>query len=132
MIALDLGTVAAVTSGRLADGADAGPLVTGRVVVDSRRASAGALFVCVVGERVDGHDFAADAARAGAVAALAARPVGTPAVVVADPLTALGAVATAALERAPQCRVVGVTGSSGKTSTKDLLAGGYAPARPVG
>jgi UDP-N-acetylmuramoyl-tripeptide--D-alanyl-D-alanine ligase len=74
------------------------------------------------GERADGHAFAEAAIRAGAVAAIAARDVGVPAVVVDDPQTALGLLAKGALHKARECVVVGVTGSTGKTSTKDLLA----------
>jgi len=122
MIPVDLETVARLTGGRLSGGADPGTVVTGPVVIDSRRAAPGGLFVCIRGEQRDGHDFAGDAVRAGAVGALAAHDVGVPAVVVDDPQAALGALATGVLALAPQCSVVGVTGSSGKTSTKDLLA----------
>lgn len=121
MIPLSLDEVARSVGGQLLDGADGATRVEGPVVIDSRRVSAGGLFVCIVGERVDGHDFARDAVSAGAVAAVAAHPVGVPAVVVADPVIALGALATAVLRRFPACRIVGVTGSAGKTSTKDLL-----------
>jgi UDP-N-acetylmuramoyl-tripeptide--D-alanyl-D-alanine ligase len=122
MIALDLAEVARLTGGALAGGADPAAVVAGPVVIDSRRALPGALFVCLRGEHADGHDFAAAAADAGAVAALAEHDVGVPAVVVPDPTRALGVLAGGVLERADGCTVVGVTGSSGKTSTKDLLA----------
>jgi len=122
MIPLTLAQVAAVTGGSLPDGTDADLVVTGPVVVDSRLSAPGALFVAVRGEHADGHDFASAAVTAGAVAVLAAHPVGVPAVVVADVVAALGRLARAVLDRAPQVRVVGITGSSGKTSTKDLLA----------
>ena len=122
MIPVDLETVARLTGGRLAGGADPSTIVTGPVVIDSRRVASGGLFVCIRGEHLDGHEFAADAVRSGAVAALAARDVDVPAVVVSDPQTALGALATGVLALASRCSVVGVTGSSGKTSTKDLLA----------
>jgi UDP-N-acetylmuramoyl-tripeptide--D-alanyl-D-alanine ligase len=125
---MELGEVCRHTGGRLAGGAVAETLVTGPVVIDSRRSEPGSLFVCVPGEHADGHEFAARAVDAGAVAALAARDVGVPAVVVADPQQALGKLAAAVLSTAPQCTVVGVTGSSGKTSTKDLLAQVFARA----
>lgn len=131
MIALDLAEVALLTGGRLARGTDAEARVTGHVVVDSRRVGAGGLFVCIAGAHADGHDFAADAVRAGAVAVLAAREVGVPAVIVDDPQRALGALAAGVLARVDGCTVVGVTGSSGKTSTKDLLAQVLLPAGPV-
>ena len=121
MIPLDLAEIARLTGGRLTGGADPAAVVTGPVVIDSRRAASGGLFVCLPGERVDGHAFAGDAVAAGAVAVLAARDLDVPAVVVGDPQDALGALAAAVLARATHCTVVGVTGSSGKTSTKDLL-----------
>jgi UDP-N-acetylmuramoyl-tripeptide--D-alanyl-D-alanine ligase len=89
------------------------------------------LFVCLVGEHVDGHAFAAAASQSGAVAVLAARDVGVPAVIVDDPQRALGSLAAGMLTRADHCTVVGVTGSSGKTSTKDLLAQVVAHHGPV-
>ena len=121
MIPTTVREIAELTGGRLADGLDETAMVTGDVVIDSRRAGPGSLFVCLPGESADGHDFAAAALDAGAVAALAAREVGVPAVIVARPQDALAALAAGMLRRT-DCRVVGVTGSSGKTSTKDLLA----------
>ena len=100
-----------------------GPVVTGPVVIDSRLAAPGALFAALPGERVDGHDYAAAAASDGAAAVLAARPlpgVTAPVIVVPDVTLALGALARAVLRRLPGVTVVGITGSSGKTSTKDL------------
>ena len=122
MIPLTLGEVAAAVRGRLVEVPDPTTRVTGTVEFDSRRVVSGGLFVALVGERVDGHDFAGQALAAGAVAVLAARPVGGPAVLVADPAEALARLATAVLDRLPDLTVVGVTGSSGKTSTKDLIA----------
>jgi UDP-N-acetylmuramoyl-tripeptide--D-alanyl-D-alanine ligase len=98
------------------------------VTVDSRQVVPGTLFVAVAGERVDGHDFAAEAVAAGAVLILCARPlhdeVGTPlpCVVVKDPVQALGALASWYCRERLTCTVVAVTGSSGKTTTKDLIA----------
>jgi UDP-N-acetylmuramoyl-tripeptide--D-alanyl-D-alanine ligase len=99
------------------------PVVTADVEVDSRRVQPGSLFVALRGERSDGHDHAAAAVAAGAVAVLSARPVdGVPCLVVPDPLAALQALAAHAYRRPPEPLTIGVTGSSGKTSTKDLLA----------
>jgi UDP-N-acetylmuramoyl-tripeptide--D-alanyl-D-alanine ligase len=117
---MSAGSLAQVMNGRL-DRLDAATTVDGPVVADSRAAAAGALFVCVVGERTDGHDHVPEAVARGAVAALAARPVEGPAIIVDDPVHALGLLATEVLRRTP-VQVVGVTGSSGKTSTKDLIA----------
>jgi UDP-N-acetylmuramoyl-tripeptide--D-alanyl-D-alanine ligase len=130
VIPLTLAEVADAVSGRL-DAADPATVVTGDVTADSRLAGAGGLFVALPGERADGHDYAAAAVAAGAAAVLAARPVGVSAVVVDDPLAALGRLARAVLDRLPRVTVVGVTGSSGKTSTKDLLATVLAQAGPT-
>jgi UDP-N-acetylmuramoyl-tripeptide--D-alanyl-D-alanine ligase len=70
---------------------------------------------------VDGHDFAEAVVAAGAVAVLASRPVGVPAIVVADVQAALGALARHVVERLG-ATLVALTGSAGKTSTKDLIA----------
>lgn len=123
MIPLTLAELAALAGGTLSDAPDPAAVVGGPVEFDSRKVVPGGLFVALPGEHVDGHDYAAAAVAAGAVAVLAARPVGVPAVVVPDVLAALAEVAHAVLERLPDLVVVGVTGSSGKTSTKDLLAG---------
>jgi UDP-N-acetylmuramoyl-tripeptide--D-alanyl-D-alanine ligase len=122
VIPLTLAEIADVVAGRLAGGADPGAVVSGEVVTDSRQAAAGDLFVAIVGERLDGHAYAAQVSDAGAVAVLASRELGVPCVVVGDTVVALGRLARAVLDRLPALVVVGVTGSSGKTSTKDLLA----------
>ena len=118
-------TAAGRTAGSGPSPAAADAIVTGPVVIDSRQAVPGALFAALPGERVDGHDFAAAAARGGAAAILAARPLpeaDAPVIVVPDVTVALGALARAVLRRLPGATVVGITGSSGKTSTKDLTA----------
>jgi UDP-N-acetylmuramoyl-tripeptide--D-alanyl-D-alanine ligase len=125
MIPLTLAEIAAATSGRISAEADADVVVTGPVVIDSRQAVPGALFAALPGERVDGHDYAAAAAANGAAAVLADRPLpaaGAPVIVVPDVTVALGQLARAVLDRLPDAVVVGITGSSGKTSTKDLTA----------
>jgi UDP-N-acetylmuramoyl-tripeptide--D-alanyl-D-alanine ligase len=121
MIPMTLAEVAAAVGGTLV-GADPSARVTGGVEYDSRQVGPGGLFVAFAGERVDGHDFAAAAVAAGAVAVLGTRPVDAPTVLVADPLAALAELARAVLARLPRTTVVGITGSSGKTSTKDLIA----------
>jgi UDP-N-acetylmuramoyl-tripeptide--D-alanyl-D-alanine ligase len=120
VIALTLAEAATAARGRLTDVPDPAARVTG-VVVDSRHVAPGSLFVAVSGARHDGHDFAAGAIAAGAVAVLAERPVGVPAIVASDVLAALAALAAEVRSRA-SATVVAVTGSAGKTSTKDLLA----------
>jgi len=120
MIPLTLAEVADAVDGRLV-GADPDALVTGPVEFDSRQVTPGGLFVAFVGEQADGHDFAGAALAAGAVSVLGTRPVAGPTIVVADPLAAMGALARAVVARLPELRIIGLTGSSGKTSTKDLL-----------
>ncbi|MEO3858369.1 UDP-N-acetylmuramoyl-tripeptide--D-alanyl-D-alanine ligase [Acrocarpospora sp. B8E8] len=122
MIPLPLGRVAEITAGALMGLTDPRAVVRGPVVIDSRAAEPGSLFVALKGERVDGHDYAVQACESGAVAVLAARPVEAPAVIVGDVVGALAELARAVVAELPALTVVGVTGSAGKTSTKDLLA----------
>ncbi|MCZ7413778.1 MULTISPECIES: UDP-N-acetylmuramoyl-tripeptide--D-alanyl-D-alanine ligase [unclassified Streptomyces] len=121
MIPLTLAEIATVVSGRPHDIPDPQVKVVGPVVYDSRECAPGGLFAAYAGERVDGHDFAARAVADGAVAVLATRPVGVPAIVVDDVTAALGALARHVVA-ALGTTVVALTGSSGKTSTKDLIA----------
>jgi UDP-N-acetylmuramoyl-tripeptide--D-alanyl-D-alanine ligase len=121
MIDMSLGEVADATGGRVCDG-DPATLATGPAFLDSRRVTRGGLFVALRGEHVDGHDFAGATMDAGAAGVLAARRVGRPAVVVEDPQVALGKLARVVIDRLPDLRIVAVTGSQGKTSTKDLIA----------
>ncbi|WP_369237917.1 UDP-N-acetylmuramoyl-tripeptide--D-alanyl-D-alanine ligase [Streptomyces sp. R21] len=121
MIALSLAEIASVVGGQTYDIPDPAVQVTGPVVRDSREVESGSLFVAFVGERVDGHDFATAVVDAGAVAVLASRPVGVPAIVVDDVQRALGALARHVVERLG-ATLVALTGSAGKTSTKDLIA----------
>jgi UDP-N-acetylmuramoyl-tripeptide--D-alanyl-D-alanine ligase len=152
MIRLTVAQIADIVGGELADisaQAAADLHVTGTVEFDSREVTPGGLFLALPGARSDGHDHAGSAVAAGAVAVLAARPVGVPAIVVspaapsAAPQGGLagllehdnngsGAAVLAALAKlaaavaaelvAGGLTIVGITGSSGKTSTKDLLA----------
>ncbi len=111
--------------------AAAGARVEGRVelsgvAVDSRLVEPGELFVAIRGERVDGHDFAREAAARGARALLGQRrpadlPAEVPAVLVAEPVEALQKLA-AAMKRAMGFRLAAITGSAGKTTTKDFAA----------
>jgi UDP-N-acetylmuramoyl-tripeptide--D-alanyl-D-alanine ligase len=97
-------------------------LVTGPVVCDSREAQPGSLFVALAGEQADGHDYAAAAVAAGAVVVLASRPVAAPALIVPDVLAALARLARAVVDALPGLTIVAITGSAGKTTTKDLAA----------
>ena len=125
MIPMTLAEVAGVVGGRLAD-ADPDIVVT-VAASDDRDCVPGTLFAAIAGERVDGHDYIASARERGAVAALTTRPVGSAAIVVDDVVAALGALASYVIQRLPGTLVMGLTGSSGKTTTKDLLAAILAP-----
>ena len=118
---MSLEEIAAVVDGEVHDDPDE-VRVTGPAFIDTRTPEPGGLFAAFVGENVDGHDHAAAAVRDGAAAVLGSRPTGVPTVVVPDAQVALGRLATHVLGRLPDLRVLAVTGSQGKTSTKDLLA----------
>jgi UDP-N-acetylmuramoyl-tripeptide--D-alanyl-D-alanine ligase len=120
MIRMTLDEIAAVTGGRLVH-ADPAAVVTGPVEFDSRKVGPGGLFVAFEGEKVDGHDFAAAVVAAGAGGVLSTRDTGQPGVVVEDPLLALARLARVVVDRLPGLTVVGLTGSSGKTTTKDYI-----------
>ena len=121
MIAMTLGEIAEIVGGQLY-GADPATAVTGSVEFDSREVTPGGLFLAFPGELVDGPDYVAAAVDRGAVAALVTRPVDGPRIEVADGFAALAALAGAVARRLRQTTVVAITGSSGKTSTKDMLA----------
>ena len=121
MIAMSLGEIAAVTGGRLVNSSSGAETVTAGVEYDSRAIKEGGLFVAFAGEKADGHDFAAKAVELGAAAILSTRDTGFPGVVVKEPLAALAGLAHAVLEKLPELTVVGLTGSSGKTTTKDFI-----------
>lgn len=131
MIPMTVAEVAAVTGVpvRVGGAGPTMPRVTS-VEFDSRKVTPGALFVALTGETVDGHDFAADAEKAGAVAFLGSRAMATdgPQLIVdggdAAVLDGLAALAAHQASRliADGLTVIGVTGSAGKTSSKDLIA----------
>ncbi|MFY9262787.1 MAG: UDP-N-acetylmuramoyl-tripeptide--D-alanyl-D-alanine ligase [Actinomycetaceae bacterium] len=146
MMAITLADIASITGGHFAGSSEESGVAmpsaqsavtqsaaTG-VVIDNRQITGGELFVAIAGERVDGNKFAANALERGAVGVLtsdrqAALDSGaTPerVIVVADPVKALADLAREQVRRLrrtgnPDLRIVGVTGSVGKTSTKDLL-----------
>ena len=126
MIPCTLAEIAGVTGGSLSSPEAAGVTVTGAVVTDSREAEPGSLYVARIGEHADGHVYTGSAASNGAVAALVTAPVSeVPHVLVDDVQEAFSALATHLIDTAVErtgLTVVGVTGSSGKTTTKDLIA----------
>ena len=122
MSGVGLGTLAEVAAALGLPRPDEAPAVDA-IVTDTRRLAPGALFVALVGERFDAHDFLAQAREAGAVAALVERPVDDPLpqLVVPDTRLALGLLARAR-RRAWAGDLVAVTGNSGKTTVKQMLA----------
>ena len=121
MIPLSLAAIAEITGARLGAGTPPGA-VADSVVIDSRKAQPGSLFAALPGGNADGHDFAAAAMAGGAVAVLASRPVGAPALIVTDVPGAMAALARAVAAAVPGLTIAGITGSAGKTTTKDLAA----------
>ncbi|WP_328979529.1 UDP-N-acetylmuramoyl-tripeptide--D-alanyl-D-alanine ligase [Streptomyces canus] len=121
MIPLSVGEIAAVVDGRVEG--DGSVTVTAPAVLDGRQAEPGGLFVAFAGEHVDGHDYVGQAGRTGAVAVLGSRPTPLPTVVVDDARAVLQTLAAHVVARLRDgLTVVGLTGSQGKTGTKDLLA----------
>lgn len=126
--ALDAGDIARVTAGRLVRGKPATRF--NGVTTDSRRVKAGELFIALSGERFDGHDFLSEALRGGATGLvirhsererLEALPEAVAAIVVQEPLNALGDIARF-WRRHFSMPLLAVTGSSGKTTTKEMTA----------
>jgi UDP-N-acetylmuramoyl-tripeptide--D-alanyl-D-alanine ligase len=120
MIPLTAGEIALLVGGELH--CDKDLLVSKAPVFDSRLATPGSIFLALHGENVDGHDFAADAYRAGAVFSLTTHRIDGPCIVVNNVIDALSALAAFVRRRLTELTVIGITGSQGKTSTKDLLA----------
>jgi UDP-N-acetylmuramoyl-tripeptide--D-alanyl-D-alanine ligase len=123
VIPLRLAVIADIVGGEVAG--DPEVVVDGPAVIDGREAVPGSLFAAFVGEHVDGHEHVGQAAANGAVAALGARATELPTVVVTDTRAALQRLASyvvGQVRAAGKLTVVAVTGSQGKTSTKDLLA----------
>jgi UDP-N-acetylmuramoyl-tripeptide--D-alanyl-D-alanine ligase len=129
MIALTLAELAEAAGGTLLTGRStltAASVVDGAVHTDSREVDSGSIFVAKPGEFTDGHLFAAGAVEAGAVLLIVERELDLPVaqIVVADAVTALGDLATVVVARVRalgRLKIVGVTGSNGKTTTKNLL-----------
>ncbi len=125
-LTLTAGDVAAASGGRVVAGNSAAPI--GRIAIDSRAVTAGDFFVAIRGDHFDGHQFVAAAIASGATGALidddaAMGAIGTGAVVVqaGDTTRALQALARH-VRRESGARVVAITGSAGKTTTKEVCA----------
>ncbi|MEO8997680.1 MAG: UDP-N-acetylmuramoyl-tripeptide--D-alanyl-D-alanine ligase [Rhodanobacter sp.] len=121
---MSLSAIAVWTRGRLlGTDVEVGGIEVGGVAIDTRKLQSGDLFVAIKGDRVDGHDYLAEAAAHGAVAALVTRKVESnlPQLLVDDVELALGDLASA-VRAQRDVRVVGITGSNGKTTVKTLVA----------
>ena len=120
MIALTLEQIAKIVGGKTFG--DSSKVISAAAVFDSREATKGCLFLALVGQSSDGHDFTKDAQSRGATGCLTTREVPGDGVVVSDVLIAVRALASYVRTQLPELKVIAITGSSGKTTTKDLLA----------
>ena len=120
MITLTAGEIGLLLGGEIY--CDKDLLVSKAPVFDSRKATPGCIFLALKGEAADGHDFAADAYRAGAMFSLTTRRIDGPCIVVKDVIEAVSILAAFVRKRLTNLKVIGITGSQGKTSTKDLLS----------
>lgn len=119
MIPMMASEIAVIVNGTL-HGTDV--LLSQAPVMDSKQAAQGSLFLAIQGERVDGHDFVGDAFARGAVLALTSRSVPETHILVDDVVVALGKLAQHVRSNLLNLTVIGITGSQGKTTTKELLA----------
>lgn len=126
MLSLTLAEIAFALSGQIIRG-DSSRVVSGAVETDSRQIVSGGIFFAKLGEKEDGHNYVADALDQGATLAIVSRPVENveiDQVLVSDTIEALSELAAFVLDRVRSkgsLRVVGITGSNGKTSTKNML-----------
>jgi len=119
MITLTAGEIALLVGGEVF--CDKDLLVSKAPVFDSRLATPGCFFLALKGENADGHEFAADAYRNGSMFSLTSQRIDGPCIVVGDVIEALSILAAFVRKRLDKLIVIGITGSQGKTSTKDLL-----------
>ena len=120
MITLTAGEIALLVGGELH--CDKDLLISKAPVFDSRLATPGSFFLALQGEKQDGHEFVAEAYRLGSMFSLTTHIIDGPCIVVKDPIAALSILATFVRKRLTNLIVIGITGSQGKTSTKDLMA----------
>ena len=128
MIAMKASEIASVVQGTL-HGEDV--TVSQAAVINSSEATPGSLFLAIKGERVDGHDFVADARTHGAALTLSTKSVEGPHIVVTDVVVALGKLAQHVRSNLLNLTVIGITGSQGKTTTKELMASILSAAAPT-
>ena len=120
MISLTIGEIAEAI-GASVHNLDLTEIITEFPVIDSRSAGAGTFFIALPGERVDGNDYAQAAIAAGARFAVTSREIDGPALLVRDTSVALIELARLARSKSSNCTFIGITGSQGKTTTKELL-----------
>jgi UDP-N-acetylmuramoyl-tripeptide--D-alanyl-D-alanine ligase len=119
MIRLKASQIAEIVGGSL--NVDGNTEVWLAPVFDSRKATNGSFFLALQGENANGHDFAKSAIENGAAFALVSKPVEVANIQVSDVYEALGKLAAFVRIQLPNLKVIGITGSQGKTTTKDLL-----------
>lgn len=119
MIALQASTIAHIVGGAL-HGDDC--LVTAAPEISSSQCTPGSIFLAIKGEKVDGHDFTRDAFEHGAVLALTSKITDERCIVVDDVVSAISLLASHVRSQLSELTVIGITGSQGKTTTKELLA----------
>jgi UDP-N-acetylmuramoyl-tripeptide--D-alanyl-D-alanine ligase len=119
MIKLSAREISLIVNGSLHG--DENIMVTQAPAFDSRKAKSGSLFLALIGENTDGHNFCSDAFANGATLALTTKVVDQPCVVVSDVMQAVADLAKFARVQLTNLTVIGITGSQGKTTTKDLL-----------
>jgi len=120
MIKTTAAELAKILSGKL-ENLSADTVIDQYPVINSANAKSGTFFVAFEGASVDGHSFAEDAIKSGAKFALVSKPVSAPSIVVADVSQALLILAEFVRGRLPEMKVIGITGSQGKTTTKEFL-----------
>ena len=120
MIPLTVAEIAKIIGAEIV-GLDPDAVITEAPVIDSRKVEPGTFFVALPGERVDGNNYAKEAINNGARFAITTLNLGIPSLVVEDAGVALTTLARAVREQNKHCRFIGITGSHGKTTTKDLL-----------
>jgi len=120
MIPLTVADIARIIGADIV-GLDPDAVITEVPVIDSRRVEPGTFFVALPGERVDGNNYAKEAINNGARFAITTLNLGIPSLVVEDAGVALTTLARAVRDQIKHCTFIGITGSHGKTTTKDLL-----------
>lgn len=118
MIDLSVADIAEIVGGK--SFGDSSAIVTAEPFFDSRSAIQGGIFLALEGQQVDGHNFVEEALAKGGVTAFTTRQVGSNCIVVADVLEAISKLGAEVRRRLPKMKVIGITGSQGKTSTKDI------------